>query len=892
MRSVFTIAIIFLSTFLIAQSTTSLTLGWANSFGGAGGDDMARNSIADANGNVYVTGRIDGTVDFDPGAGVTGYTETSKAYIAAYDPTGGLIWAGVMTGTGTSAGTGIGLDASGNIYVTGFFSGGDIDFDMSGGGVSVLTPTSTDMFVAKYSPMGNFIFAKRVGEVGGTVDPYFLKVTASGDVYIVGNYNMGGIDFDPGIGVAPITFSAGTDFFLAKYNSLGNYVWANGFGGSGTDYGIGVDVDASGNSVITGQFDYTVDFDPGAGTQTIASTGGSDIYIAKYDNNGNYLWADGIGGSLNECGNRVIFDNQNNVICAGIFASNTIDADPGPGTVSLNLVAMAGNDMFLGKYNGATGQYGWAKNTGASVAPGDVYSFALVSDPAGNIYVAGSFPDVVDFDLSAATATLQAATLLYEDIFIARYDANANYVYAYNMGGGSQSGNVAHGLSVIGNTLILTGELTNTVDMDPGLPTTTITTNGMIDFFVAHYSQCVFPVINGISMASNSVCPGSSATISLITSTLNDATQWTWYSTSCGGPTVGTGNPLVFTPTVSQNIYVRGEGGCVPTMTCGGVFQQTYPATNIMGSITNPTVNPVNGKVILFKYEPNYTKFDTTVKQTLAGGNYTFSNVNAGTYILMAEPTASNLQTTYSGDQEAWKDAVIFTHTCSGATTQNISVISLSTFTGAGSATLTGKIVEGTKYGQKGSQISAPGAPIKGISVKGGRNPGGNIGAQDRTKPDGTYTLTGLTVNGTNESYFILVDIPGLDTNGTYHKVIVTGTEIFSNLDFVIDSAKVNPQVFVGFSEKEVITMKDIKVYPNPTTGKLYIQLTQNDPGKMSINITDIAGKIVREVLPETFESTKDVTILSDQSTLKPGVYFLKIFSNNKESVTKIIINE
>ncbi|HRH11141.1 MAG TPA: T9SS type A sorting domain-containing protein [Bacteroidia bacterium] len=208
---------------------------------------------------------------------------------------------------------------------------------------------------------------------------------------------------------------------------------------------------------------------------------------------------------------------------------------------------------------------------------------------------------------------------------------------------------------------------------------------------------------------------------------------------------------------------------------------------------------------------------------------------------------------------------------------------------GVGTGMLTGKVVEGLKYGQKGAVV-APGSPIKGISVKGGRNPGGNIGSQDRTLPNGSYTLSGLPNNVSGESYFVIVDIPGLDTNGTYHKVVMNGSDQYFNLDFVVDSAKIHPAVFVGLNENK-IERKNFMIYPNPSNGKIYIECELETPSELSIDLYDLLGKNVATIYPTALEESKQLTILTDQSKLSSGIYFLKMKVNNEITTVKIIIN-
>jgi hypothetical protein len=141
-------------------------------------------------------------------------------------------------------------------------------------------------------------WAKRMG--GSDSDQgNAIATDANGNVYVTGDFE-GTADFDPSAGTANLTSTGTLDIFLAKYDASGNLLWANRMGGQLTDRGNSLAVDGSGNVVVTGGFRGIVDFDPSVGTANLTSVGNQDIFVAKYDASGNYLWANGMGGADGE----------------------------------------------------------------------------------------------------------------------------------------------------------------------------------------------------------------------------------------------------------------------------------------------------------------------------------------------------------------------------------------------------------------------------------------------------------------------------------------------------------------------------------------------------------------------------------------------------------------
>jgi len=97
-----------------------------------------------------------------------------------------------------------------------------------------------------------------------------------------------------------------------------NFGWALSFGASSSDYALDVAVDGDGNSYSCGYFQGTVDFNPGLGTANLTSAGNNDIFLAKYDSLGNYLWAIALGGSSNDRAYELKLDTSNNIYITGL----------------------------------------------------------------------------------------------------------------------------------------------------------------------------------------------------------------------------------------------------------------------------------------------------------------------------------------------------------------------------------------------------------------------------------------------------------------------------------------------------------------------------------------------------------------------------------------------
>ena len=144
----------------------------------------------------------------------------------------------------------------------------------------------------------NFAWAKSLGS-GSNEEGSGVAVDATGNVYTTG-YFTGSGDFDPGAGVTTLTSAGSTDVYISKLDALGNFVWALRLGGTGPQSGTDITLDNSGNVYVVGNFNNTIDVDPGAAVVNITSLGSQDVFIAKYDPAGNYLWSKRFGSTASE----------------------------------------------------------------------------------------------------------------------------------------------------------------------------------------------------------------------------------------------------------------------------------------------------------------------------------------------------------------------------------------------------------------------------------------------------------------------------------------------------------------------------------------------------------------------------------------------------------------
>lgn len=371
---------------------------WAKSLGGAGYDKA--NSVAtDASGNVYTTGYFNGTADFDPGAGVLSFTSASKdVFISKLDTDGNFVWAKQFGGPFfyEDEAYDIKVDASGNVYTTGFFKN-TTDFD-PGPGVFNMSLTTGGSFISKLDADGNFVWAKSFGGTdGGGVTGNSLTLDANGNVYTTGLFGKT-IDFDPGAGVFTLTSTTNyvySSTFISKLDNDGNFVWAkslneNYLGGvTFNEYGIATD--ASANVYLTSRFEGTQDFDPGAGTFNLTPAGDSDIYILKLNSSGEFVWVKSFGSTDYDGGRDVATDASGNIYFTGFF-SGTVDVDPGAGT--FNLISAGFSDILVCKLDD-NGNFVWAGSVEENAYDKGT---SLALDASGNVHITGYFYSTGDFD--------------------------------------------------------------------------------------------------------------------------------------------------------------------------------------------------------------------------------------------------------------------------------------------------------------------------------------------------------------------------------------------------------------------------------------------------------------------------------------------------------------
>lgn len=480
-------------TFLGLQVNAQIpALQWTLGFGSTGADVTVA-SVVDATGNIYSVGTFSGTIDLDNSA--SNYTVTSNGqsdfYILKTDAAGNFIWANAFGGTGYDGVTSIVINSSGELIVVGAFRN-TVDFDPSVAAANITSSGIDDIYIAKYSQTGNYINAVKIG--GTAIDsPRSIKImNTTNDIVIVGSF-QGVCNFN----IAPLTTTASSagyeDIFFACYSNSLTLNWAKTLGGVTTEYATSVDVDASNNVFITGCFNGSIDFDPGVQTNTLTSLSGSpDIFVAKYDNLGNYLMAFNIGTTSTDGPSRIVIDALNNIYVGGYVAGSVADYDPSPATATINPVS-AYRYGFIAKYNN-TGAFAWVNAITSNYSMG-VEVRALALDANNNVLVGGIY---------SGSIQPQGQFTNYEtnnggtDIFIVSYNSAGSYIY-HALYGGNGYEDITK-ITCTGNSFIVSGVFENTVDFDLTATTHTLLSAGQTDGYLSKYN---FPLPTAISSINN-----------------------------------------------------------------------------------------------------------------------------------------------------------------------------------------------------------------------------------------------------------------------------------------------------------------------------------------------------------------------------------------------------
>ena len=254
-------------------------------------------------------------------------SSSHDAFIARFSGAAGTCqWAKFIGGSAEDSGAGVAVTPSGDVVVAGYFQS-----TANFGGGSVTSAGLSDIFIAKYTGQGAYLWVKTVG---GSGDDRATSVALdpSGNVAVAG-YFSGTVDFGGG----PMSSLGSWDPFVAKYSSSGQYLWARGLGGGSTDEAFGIDTDPSGNVVVVGGFQGTMNLGGGP----LTSNGFWDGFAAKFAGaSGSHIWSKSMGGQYDDIAYAVAIDGTGNTFVTGYFQNSVVF-----GNATLTSAGVA--DMFL-----------------------------------------------------------------------------------------------------------------------------------------------------------------------------------------------------------------------------------------------------------------------------------------------------------------------------------------------------------------------------------------------------------------------------------------------------------------------------------------------------------------------------------------------------------------
>ena len=407
-------------------------------------------------------------------------------------------WARKWGGDKSDIAYNVEVDAEGNSYVIGIFSG-RVDF---GPGISPLTLTSGvsgGAFVGKYSPQGRPLWVKSFQGPGRVIlqAGSGIAIDKEKSVYTTGVFR-GTVDFDPGPGTANLSsYKNELHSFVCKLDSAGNFEWVKRLGKDTQPASVeasAIAVDRGRNVYIGGSFKGVGDFDPGPASHEMFSGKFKAAFTVKLDGSGNFLWAGRQGAEPNEFAETLCMalalDADDAVYTTGSYLYGT-DFDPGPGVFILSTSGIPVLGETSGIYVSKLDTYGnfvWAKNLGS----GNYFEQGtdIVVDGQKNIYTTGNYASGADFDPGPGAYILPAFSSSEHRTFISKLDASGGFVWARSL-------NDAHGLVNTGikqrlaldadGDLYLSGAFGGTVDFNAAPASSILVSAGGLDGFVGKW---------------------------------------------------------------------------------------------------------------------------------------------------------------------------------------------------------------------------------------------------------------------------------------------------------------------------------------------------------------------------------------------------------------------
>jgi len=415
-------------------------------------DDGIGDVAVDIMGNVYATGIFRGTVDFDPGPSEWNLTSHGDvdAFLSKFDSTGHLLWAQSWGGGRHDDARKVKVDDNGNSYVVGYIDEAN---------------RVNAFYLRKFAPNGDNLW-----EYKWVTCYYYCGGEAIGvyadenGVYITGGF-LGSVDFDPGPPNYPLSSNA-VDIFLIKFDTEGNFLWANNWGDEKDDRGLGVVADSQGNIYVTGYHGWQDYYDENP-----------EGCLLKYNSSGELQWGHLLYGDGNWTqGNEITIDDSQNLYVSGYFSGST-DFDPDPDSYKAGS-SNGGYDAFLAKYNSSTGYLIWHRTWGGS---GNDYAFD-VEIMYNYLCIGGGFEGSVD--LNPGGGLDQHVSCGSSDAYISKFDLNGGHLWGYSCG--STYWDAVGGVGISQSSFIYgCGSFQETVGFDlcPDQADITRTSNGGSDAF-------------------------------------------------------------------------------------------------------------------------------------------------------------------------------------------------------------------------------------------------------------------------------------------------------------------------------------------------------------------------------------------------------------------------